>query len=109
MKWFQIKEQSAGKKRLILSLYLYKIFGKNILYLIAFFVSFTTFIIAAKVRSYSKKYFEITYPYLKLEPTLLNQFKHIYSYAVSLVDKILVFCGDFDIDNIIFENEKEET
>ncbi len=104
MQWFQIKEQSAGKKRLILSWYLYKIFGKNVLYLIAFFVSFFTFIFSPKIREYSKKYFNV----INLKPSLINQFKHILSYANSLVDKILVFCGDFNPDNIIFEDENDK-
>ena len=108
MQWFEVKEQSAGRKRLLLSLYLYKIFGKNVLYLIAFWVSFFTFIFSAKVRAYSKKYFEISYPYSNIKPCALNQFKHILSYANSLVDKFLVFSGNFDINNIIFENEQDK-
>ena len=72
MNWFQIEEQSAGKKRLILSYFLYKIFGKKILYLIAFLVSFFTFIFAPKVRDFSKKYFNATGSYTALKPTLIN-------------------------------------
>lgn len=108
MQWFEIKEQSAGNKRLLLSWYLYKIFGKNVLYLIAFLVSFFTFIFAPKIRLYSRKYFEIAYPYINTKPTLVNQFKHILSYAFSLVDKLLVFCADFNADDIFFENKEIE-
>ena len=105
MRWFQIKEQSAGEKRLLLSWYLYKIFGKNILYIIAFFVSFFTFIFSKKIRVYSKKYFSVIYPYANIKPGLRTQFLHINSYAQTLVDKILVYSGDFKTDAIIFENE----
>ncbi len=109
MQWFQIKEQSAGTKRLILSWYLYKIFGKNVLYLIAFFVAFFTFIFAPKIRDYSKKYFEIIKPYTNLKPSLINQFKHICSYAISLVDKMLVYSGDFNSKDVIFTDKTIET
>jgi len=108
MQWFQIKEQSAGEKRLFLSWYLYKIFGKNLLYVIAFFVTFFTFIFAPKIRNFSKKYFTVIEPYTGLKPTLHNQFKHVFSYALSLVDKILVYCGDFNSENIIFDNAEDK-
>lgn len=108
MKWFQVKEQSAGKKRLILSWYLYKIFGSNILYLIAFFVALFTFIFAKKVRGYSKKYLSVIKDICGIEPSLINQFRHIHSYAVSLVDKMLVYSGDFDIKYVEFENKNAE-
>ena len=105
MKWFQIKEQAAGKKRLILTWYLYKIFGKNIVYAIALLMALLTFFFSGKVRGYSKKYFSLTYPILNIKPSLINQFKHIYAFANSIADRILLYCGDFDCNNIIFENE----
>ena len=108
MQWFQIKEQSAGEKRLVLSWYLYKIFGEKALYFIAFLLSFFTLIFSPKVRFYSKKYFTLLYPYLKIKPSLINQFKHIYSYAKSLADKIILYCGDFNSENIIFKSENKE-
>lgn len=108
MKWFQVKEVSAGKKRLILSWYLYKIFGKNVLYLIAFLVAFFTFIFARKVRNYSKKYLTVIGGELKINSGLINQFKNIYSYANSLVDKMLVFSGEFDTRFVEFNNKDEQ-
>ena len=62
MQWFQVKEQSAGEKRLVLSWFLYKIFGKKILYLIACLVSFFTFVFAKDVRNFSQKYLTVTAP-----------------------------------------------
>ena len=40
MKWYEAKEQAAGTKRLFLLWYIYKIFGKNLVKFIAFFVIF---------------------------------------------------------------------
>ena len=108
MRWFQIKEQSAGEKRLLLSWYLYKMFGKNILYFIAFLVAFFTFIFAKNVRIYSKKYFNVIKDKTCLKPTPLNIFKHIHSYAVTLVDKILFYTNDFDVENVLFENQEDK-
>lgn len=107
--WFEIKEQSAGKKRLLLTWYLYKIFGEKMLYFIAYLVAFFTFLFAPKVREYSKKYFTVTENYTGLKPTLINQFKHIHSYANSLADKILVLSGNFNSENIVFEDENSKT
>ena len=110
MQWFQVKEKAAGKKRLLLSWYLYKVFGKNILYIIANCISFIIFITAPQVRYHSKKYLNIIGSTIGMKSSLLNQFKHINAYAISLVDKMLVLCGDFDKKSIFFENEnnKEE-
>lgn len=102
--WFQVKEQSAGKNRLRLTWFLYKIFGKNILYLIALLMACFTLFFAPKVRDYSKKYFRVIEKEIGLKPNLINQFKHIYSYAESLADKILLYSGDFKSDSIVFEN-----
>ena len=107
-KWYQIKEQAAGEKRLKLSWFLYKIFGKNILYIIAFCVSLFIFIFAGKIRGYSKKYFSVIKDYIGLKPNLINQFRHIHSYADSLVDKMLVFIGDFVVNEIKFDNENDK-
>ena len=63
MEWFNIKEKSAGEKRLILSWYLYKILGTRILLIIAFFVSLVTVITNKDLRQYSQKYFEALYEY----------------------------------------------
>ena len=101
MQWFQMKEKSAGKKRLIVTLYAYKIFGKYMLYSIAFFVAFFTFILNRDLRFFSKKYLKI----VNITPSLLNQFRQIFSYAISLADKIIMYLGKFNTENIIFDNE----
>lgn len=107
-RWFQIKEQSAGENRLRISLFLYKIFGKNALYLIALLMSVFTFIFAPKVREYSKKYFKVIETEIGLKPSLINQFRHIYSYANSLVDKFLVYSGNFRTDDVEFSDKFAE-
>ena len=108
MRWFQIKEQAAGKKRLLLSWYLYKIFGKNILYIISAMMSFFVVIFSPKIRKYSKKYFCTIEPYTKLKPNIINVYKHIHSYADSLADKIILYSGNFDINNIDFETDNDK-
>ena len=111
MQWYRIKEKSAGKFRLILSLYLYKIFGKKILNIIAFFVSFFTFLGNRDLRKYSKDYFKILYDYTKnekLKPTNTNSFKHVLSYSYSLVDKIEAYLQNFKSENIEFFSEEDK-
>ena len=50
MKWYEVKERSAGEKRLILTYYIYKIFGRYPVVLIAFFVALITFLKIKKKR-----------------------------------------------------------
>lgn len=108
MKWFELKEQSAGKKRLILTWYLYRIFGEKILYVIAFLVSFFTFIFAPTIRRYSKQYFFTVQKYTNIKPNTINQFRHILSYANSLADKILIFSDNYNTNNITFDSEEDK-
>ena len=108
MKWFEVNEQSAGKKRLLLTWYLYNIFGERILYVIAFGVSFFIFIFVPKIRGFSKKYLEKVQKYTNLKPNLVNQFKHIFACANAFADKILVFSGNYNIKNIVFDSETDK-
>lgn len=107
-KWYQIKEQAAGEKRLWVSWYLYKIFGKKALYVIAFFVTFFTFIFAKDLRKYSLKYLAVISPLTGLKPSLYNSFKHFLSYGFLLADKVEIFSNNFDKNKIIFASEGEE-
>ena len=104
--WFQIKEQSAGEKRLILTWFLYKIFGKRILYVIAFLMSLITLVFSKEIREYSKEYLSIIEKYSNIKPNIINQFKNIYAYSVSLADRILAYSGGFDVNNLVFESEE---
>ncbi len=103
--WFQLSESGAGEKRLILSFYLYKIFGKNILRIIAFFVVLITFFKAKDRRKASEKFFKI----LGRKNILLDSWIQFINYGNSLVDKILSFLGDFDNKNFVYEDSDFET
>ncbi|MCD8025140.1 MAG: hypothetical protein LUE64_06350 [Candidatus Gastranaerophilales bacterium] len=108
MKWLQIKEKSAGRKRLIITWHLYKLLGKRIVKLISFFVAFITFIKDKSLRNFSRKYFNVLFEYTKLQalkPALINIFRHILSYAYSLIDKMEVFAGTFDNGDIEFDDK----
>lgn len=107
MKWYEVKERSAGEKRLILSYYIYKLFGRKPLVAIAFCVALVTFLNSKDLRECSAKYLKI----VGIEPTSKNIFKHFLSYALSQVDKIEVFAGQFsrkyvnlkDIDELFWD------
>lgn len=107
-KWYQIKEQAAGEKRLWLSWYVYKIFGKKALYFIAFCVTFFTFLFAKDIRKYSKKYLTVISPLTGLKPSLWNSFRHFLSYSFVLADKIEIFSNNFDKNKILFASEGEK-
>lgn len=108
MKWYEIKEQSAGEKRLLLTWKIYNILGEKGLYFVAFLVAFFTFIFNKTIRNFSKKYFQAVQNFTGIAPNSLNIFKHILSYANSLADKIIVCSGKFDTENIVFENDNQK-
>lgn len=103
-KWYQVKEQAAGEKRLFLTWKIYKLFGKKTVRVLAFFVTLFAFINAKEQRRCSKKYLEI----VGIKPSIFNQFRHFLEYSYSLVDRMEVFSGNFDYNKIIFENKEGE-
>ena len=100
MKWYQVKEQAAGEKRLFFLWYVYKFLGKNCVKFLVFFITFFAFIGAKEQRRCSKKYLSV----VGLVPNFYNQFKHFLSYSYSLIDRMEVFTGNFSSDNLIFDN-----
>lgn len=106
-RWYNIKEKSAGVKRLRLTWQIYKHFGEFPVRVIAFWVCFFTFISNSDIRKTSNIYFKYLYEYTKdksLKPNLLNSFKQSLSYANSLVDKMIAYIGEFK--NIKFADDK---
>ena len=109
MEWFNIKEKSAGEKRLLISWYLYKVLGTRVLLLIAFFVTLITLLTNRDLRTYSGKYFEALYSYTgekKYKPSFLNSLRHVLSYAESLVYKMEAFAGTYNVNDICFPEEE---
>ena len=110
MKWFQVKEKSAGKNRLILTYHIYRIFGMKAVRVIAFMMGAISFLLNRDLRNYSKKVLTVIHDFSNTspKPTYINQFRHVLSYASYLADKLQIFCGDFDYNNLIFESEKDK-
>lgn len=104
MKWYQMKEQAAGALRLIIIWKIYKIFGKKIVEFLVLFITFFAFLGAIEPRKYSKKYLKV----LGLNSGIINQFKHFLAFSYSLIDKMEVFSGRFNPNNIFFDNENDK-
>ena len=104
MRWYQAKEQAAGEKRLLITWYIYKIFGKKAVKMLAFFVTLFAFLPAKEARRCSAKYLQI----IGIKPSLVNQFRHFLEYSYSLVDRMEVFSGKFDYNKIIFDSEEDK-
>ena len=105
MKWYQIKERSAGTKRLYATLFLYKILKKPAVCCIAFFVALFTFLGSACLRKFSSKILSAA----GLKPTCYNVFRHILSYALALVDKFQTFLGEFNSKKLFFPIDTQKT
>lgn len=111
MKWYQIKEQAAGEKRLMLLWYIYKIFGKNIVRFITIFIAFFTFIFAKPIRKYSHKNLGIIYNFTQnqsAKPTIYNCFKLILNYAWSLIDRMETFANRYPVSKLIFDSDTQK-
>lgn len=113
-KWYQMKEQAAGEKRLLFTWYIYKFLGKNTVKFIAFWVTLCAFCSAKVVRNSSKNNLSVIQNFggekglNSPEPSLLNCFKNVLNYSLSLVDNMEIFAGDFDLNKIFFENEEDK-
>ncbi len=110
--WYDVKERSAGVKRLQLSYFIYGHFGRKPLEWIAWWVSLFTYFTSQNLRKSSNKYFEVLYNYTKnplYKPSFKNCFKRVYSYAISLVDKMEIYANTahfkFKINNPELEQD----
>lgn len=103
MKWYQLKEQAAGEKRLYITWLIYKTFGKKTVQAIATLITFFAFLGAKEPRRCSKKYLKI----IGIKPVIFNQFRHFLEYSFALVDRMEVFSGNYDYNKIIFDSEED--
>ena len=104
MRWYELKECAAGKKRLFLLWYIYKILGKTPVKIITFFVTLIACINAKQLRDCSKKYLEIVGEY----PSFKNVFRHFLSYSYSLVDRMEIFTDNFPVEKLYFDDEEQK-
>lgn len=103
LKWYEVKEQAAGHKRLMLLWYIYKLVGENAVKFIVFFVTLFAFLGAPKIRKCSEKYLKVAAGKAAAKDT----FKHFLSYAYALVDKMEMFTDNFPFKNIYFADEAQ--
>ena len=104
MKWYQMKELAAGEKRLLILWYLYKFFGKNFVKFIVFFITLFAFLGAKEPRKASEKYLSI----IGLNSGIFNQFRHFLSYSYSLLDRMEVYSGRYNPENLVFDDKDDE-
>ena len=104
LKWYEVEEQAAGRKRLKILWYVYKLAGKKPVKFIVFFVTLFAFLGAPKIRKCSQKFQKI----VSGNGSIIQAFKHFLSYAYSLVDTMIIHLDSFGIQNIYFANETEK-
>lgn len=93
--WYQIKEQSAGKYRLELLWWIYKICGLRFLKIILYPIVAVISIFARTARQYSKQYRQILNEYQQnhnLKQSKFSSVSHIYAFATAAVDKMSASC-----------------
>ena len=95
--WYGVKEQCAGRYRLLFLWNFYRLFRlkglKIVLYPIVFFI----FLFSKNGRLTSQKYQKILHDYQSkhgISPTKISSFGHIFSYALSLAEKMSAVCDE---------------
>ncbi len=104
LKWYEVKEQAAGHKRLMLLWYIYKVAGRKPVQFIVFFVTFFAFLGAPKIRKCSQKFQKI----VSGNGSLIQAFKHFLNYAYTLIDVMEMYTDKFGIKNIYFTDENDK-
>ncbi|MCL1892770.1 MAG: hypothetical protein FWG02_00860 [Holophagaceae bacterium] len=108
-KWAQYKEFGAGAFRLYLLLGIYRFFGKRVLKVLIFPIVFTAFIFMKNARRASWDYFARLYSFSnnpELKPSFIKTFRHLYSFAISLIDKIGAWIGDITETEVVYKDEQ---
>ena len=107
-KWTQDKEFGTGNFRLYLLLRVYRFFGRNILKVLIFPIVLTAFVFMKNARRASFEYFERLYAFSEipeLKPSCAKTFRHFYSFATALVDKIGAWIGDITETEVEYKDE----
>lgn len=93
--WYNVKEQSAGKYRLLFLWFVYKILRLKGLKVVLYPIVAVISIFCGAARRYSQEYCQILYKYCEkhsLKYSKFSSFKHILNYAYSLADKMSAIC-----------------
>jgi len=110
-KWTQDTEFGAGGLRLRLLLWVYRLLGPGVLKAVIFPIVLAAFVLRKSARSASLGYFARLHAFSgrrDLRPTLLNAFRHMYSFAASMVDKMGAWTGDITEKNVVFRDSGAE-
>lgn len=109
--WYKMKERAAGEKRLLFMWYVYKFAGKKAVCFLTFFVCLCTFLSSKQVRNYARRNLTVISDYCKangkkvIKPVIFNCFKNVFNFALTLVDNMEIFAGDYDVEKIYFDTE----
>lgn len=112
--WYEQKESARSQAPLKLTLFLVRFFPHWLLSLIAYPVSFFYWIASPKARTASSSFqkqlalFKAETSFQDnhgLKKTKVNTFLHIYSFALSLIEKFEGWCGKKKFSNIIYGDD----
>jgi predicted LPLAT superfamily acyltransferase len=93
--WSALKEKSCGYWQLKSLLIIYKLFGRGALKISLYPVVFVFHIVSKQTREFSAQYLNRIYKYGNLpKVTYFSTFKHVFSFADALVDKVIAWSGN---------------
>lgn len=111
--WSKVEEQAAGYKRLKFLLILYRLFGRAILQVAVLPAVLSVFLFSKKMRDFSFDYWKNLYEYKNkigdkssMKPNMGLVFKHFYTFADSLADKVASWEGKIPLQKMKVQNQE---
>ncbi|HNY22242.1 MAG TPA: hypothetical protein PKO22_08865 [Treponemataceae bacterium] len=104
--WRAQKERASGFWQMKFMLGTYRLFGTKRLRVIIYPIVFCFYAFAPKVRKLSRKFLTRAAIHAgKPLPSRMDPFRHVVSFAYSMIEKIAAWSGDVDLDRINFHED----
>jgi predicted LPLAT superfamily acyltransferase len=108
--WRDEREKASGFWQMRFMLGSYRLLGAKGLRLVVYPAVFFFYAFAPRVRSFSRSFLSRAAAFHgKSAPRPFDPFRHLVSFAFSMIEKIAAWCGDIDLESIVFHDDDVET
>lgn len=100
--WSAIKEKSTGYWQIKSMLFIYKLLGERIFKLCLYPIVLVFFLVSSDTRKISREYLSRVHKIKNQNIPVTNKiiFKHIFSFADSLADKVIAWSGNLSVSGV---------
>lgn len=104
--WHKQKEKASGFWQMKFMLGTYRLLGTRGMRVLVYPIVFCFYIFAPGVRKFSRSFLSRVAAYAgRSKPRFFDPFRHVISFAFSMIEKIAAWSGDIDLDNIRFHDD----